>query len=177
MAESSTPRRQRWAFNVAAWQPAAADFQTALHTLPGAEQAACTRFHRLIDQKRALVSRTLQRKLGAQVLGMPAQDVQILRTERGKPFFAELPDAHAAPSCNFSVSHEVRRSVCLGTCAPVITACAAKPIHASGIAFCQWCARVQLFVQSGLAHLVWMLPARAGGLGCASFRAVSSVWG
>ena len=61
------------------------------------------------DQKRALVSRLMQRQCVAVALGIPWEKVLIKRTKGRKPFVINkgLDKTHA-PNFNFNVSHEVR---------------------------------------------------------------------
>ena len=98
----------RWAFNISSWEPTDGELHAALQLLPEQEQAACTRFHQLADRKRALASRLLQRRLGAQCFGCTSfQDVCIERTANGKPYFPVTPTQTDALRVNFNVSHEV----------------------------------------------------------------------
>jgi phosphopantetheinyl transferase len=98
----------RWAVNVEEWRPSDKHFADLLKLLPMKEQAACTRFYRPIDCKRALVSRLMQRCLGMCVFNVPnLSDVPIARTGMDKPYFQHLPGGKAAPNLNFNVSHEV----------------------------------------------------------------------
>jgi phosphopantetheinyl transferase len=99
----------RWAVSVAEWQPSDVEIAQYLDLLPPDEQAKCKRFHRLVDCKRALVSRLLYRKLGSLVFGVHSlTEVPVSRTARGKPYFSRLPESAHAPNLNFNVSHEVR---------------------------------------------------------------------
>ena len=83
------------------------------------------KFHFVDDQKRALVSRLLQRRACFEATAVPYDQVQIERTKGGKPFMANKPPASPAPSgaadggsssggaargpnWNFNVSHEGR---------------------------------------------------------------------
>ena len=109
LARSSAPAGPvRWAVNVTDYQPSQQDLADVLTLLPEFEQRQCQSFHRLVDCKRALISRLLQRKLGLAVHDKKhLADVNIARTARGKPYFAHLPGNEHAPNLNFNVSHEV----------------------------------------------------------------------
>ncbi len=60
------------------------------------------------DQKRALLSRLLQRRCVSLALGLPWGRVHIKRTKAKKPFAVGAPARPHAPNFNFNVSHEVR---------------------------------------------------------------------
>jgi len=60
------------------------------------------------DQKRALLSRLLQRRCVSVALGLPWGRVHLKRTKAKKPFAAGAPARPHAPNFNFNVSHEVR---------------------------------------------------------------------
>jgi 4'-phosphopantetheinyl transferase len=69
------------------------------------------KFRFTADQKRALVSRLLQRRACFEATGVPWKSVSIARTKGGKPFMANKPmggaaPASLAPNWNFNVSHE-----------------------------------------------------------------------
>ena len=99
----------RWAFNTSTWSPSSSELAAAMQPLPEEEQAACWRFHQLADRKRALISRLLQRRLGAQCFSVAVwKDVRIARTARGKPYFPKSADGSMTPQRNFNVSHEAR---------------------------------------------------------------------
>ena len=60
------------------------------------------------DQKRALVSRLLQRQCVSTAMGLTWESVQIKRTKGRKPFVMNRGmDRSQAPNFNFNVSHEV----------------------------------------------------------------------
>lgn len=118
---SGEGRRVRWAVNVAAWEPTAGQWAYLLCMLPEVERTACTRYHYGIDRKRALVSRLLQRALGARLSASEGSTsvlpgtipqtlgtIPIRRTKQGKPYFsAGFQGAPDLPSMMFNVSHEV----------------------------------------------------------------------
>ena len=60
------------------------------------------------DQKRALLSRLLQRRCISVALGVPWDRVCIKRTKAKKPFAVSVAARPHAPNFNFNVSHEAR---------------------------------------------------------------------
>eukprot|EP01012_Entosiphon_sulcatum_P040835 TRINITY_DN5456_c0_g1_i1.p1 TRINITY_DN5456_c0_g1~~TRINITY_DN5456_c0_g1_i1.p1 ORF type:complete len:308 (+),score=39.52 TRINITY_DN5456_c0_g1_i1:25-924(+) len=97
----------RWAVDITKLAQTDAEWQFLLGLLPSSEQQDVTRFKFKDDQKRALVSRLLQRQCCHQVLGIPCGDIEIHRTKGKKPFLASLnPVADIIPNFNFNVSHE-----------------------------------------------------------------------
>lgn len=63
------------------------------------------------DQKRALVSRLLQRQCVSAAMSLAWESVQIKRTKGRKPFVMNKGlDRSGAPNFNFNVSHEVGRA-------------------------------------------------------------------
>lgn len=102
--------RLRWAVDVAQWSPSQSEFDFLCSLLPDEDASECRKFKFLEDQKRALVSRLLQRHAAATILGIPHKDVVIKRTRGKKPYVAnDLLKPHA-PNFNYSVSHEVRQA-------------------------------------------------------------------
>lgn len=95
---------------VYAWEPGEVEWAYLLALLPTDERERVSRFVFPDDQKRALVSRLMQRKCAQEALvGAPAAtaDVPIGRTKGGKPFVrASIARPSDAPNFNFNVSHE-----------------------------------------------------------------------
>jgi hypothetical protein len=106
--ELDQPARLRWAVHVGAWQPGAKEVDLLLSLLPAQEAQHCRAFRQFDDQKRALVSRLLQRHAGTVALGIPFEEVVIKHTKGRKPYIANEIAKPQAPNFNFSVSHEVR---------------------------------------------------------------------
>lgn len=98
---------QRWAINSTHWQPGESEFQFLLSLLPAQEANACVTYVKKADQKRALLSRLLQRAACCSALDVSFVDVVIKRTKGNKPFFCGDADKQDAPNYNFNVSHEV----------------------------------------------------------------------
>ncbi|GAB4855167.1 hypothetical protein Ancab_023793 [Ancistrocladus abbreviatus] len=96
---------KRWLVNVSDWSPSPHDFFSAISLLPKHEHSSVTRFLRVEDRKRALVSRLLQYTLVHEVLGIPFDEIVIKRTFEGKPYVVCDQVATKFPNFNFNVSH------------------------------------------------------------------------
>ncbi|KAJ4840432.1 hypothetical protein Tsubulata_034746 [Turnera subulata] len=96
---------QRWLVDISKWNPSPEDFSSALSVLPNHEHSSITRFVRMEDRKRALVSRLLQYVLAHEVLGTPYDRIVIKRTEEGKPYLECDQVVREFPNFNFNVSH------------------------------------------------------------------------
>ncbi|KAK4403965.1 hypothetical protein Sango_0765100 [Sesamum angolense] len=102
---------QRWVVDIAEWEPSSDDFSQAMALLPHHEYASITRFVKLEDRKRALVSRLLQYALVHQVLGITFDDIVIRRTPEGKPFLVGENVKLGFPNFNFNVSHHAEKFI------------------------------------------------------------------
>ena len=107
----SPPGVYRWLVDIEVWEPKPAEWKYLLDSLPEAESEKVMKFKFTADQKRALVSRLLQRRACFEATGVPWKSVSIARTKGGKPFMANKPMGGAAPvslapNWNFNVSHE-----------------------------------------------------------------------
>lgn len=78
-----------------------------LSTLPLNEQEACKAFKFMADQKRAVVSRLMQRQCICKAHNVTWSEVCIKRTKGRKPFCSNSLALHDAPNFNYNVSHEV----------------------------------------------------------------------
>ncbi|KAG9142711.1 hypothetical protein Leryth_005472 [Lithospermum erythrorhizon] len=97
---------QRWVVNIARWDPSPDYFAFLVSVLPCHHHHSITRYLKMEDRKRALVSRLLQYALVHQVCGLPYSRITIERTDEGKPYLLEYDDAMLGlPNLNFSVSH------------------------------------------------------------------------
>lgn len=101
------PTPCRWAVNIAGWLPKQEEWSLLLTLLPVEVQAEVQRYKLPADQRRALVSRLLQRKCAGDVCAGAVSEIVIQRTKGGKPFCANLCNRAAAPNFNYNVSHEV----------------------------------------------------------------------
>ncbi|KAJ4787060.1 L-aminoadipate-semialdehyde dehydrogenase-phosphopantetheinyl transferase [Rhynchospora pubera] len=95
---------RRWLVNISTWHPSEHQFQSLLSLLPSQQRPEVTKFVKLEDRKRALVSRLLQYCLINDVLGIPFDVICILRTTEGKPYLKNRENLLYA-NFNFSVSH------------------------------------------------------------------------
>jgi 4'-phosphopantetheinyl transferase len=86
--------------------PSKPEFDFLLDLLGADEAPQVRRFKFEADQKRALVSRLLQRAAISRVLGIPWADIIIKRTKGQKPFLATPHSVPWAPNFNYNVSHE-----------------------------------------------------------------------
>ncbi|KAG8390782.1 hypothetical protein BUALT_Bualt01G0119200 [Buddleja alternifolia] len=96
---------QRWVVNISEWNPSFHHFSLAMSVLPHHEHTSITRYVKLDDRKRAVVSRLLQYGVVHQVLGIPFDEIIIRRTPEGKPFLVYDSMKLGLPNFNFNVSH------------------------------------------------------------------------
>lgn len=94
----------RWLVTTSQWDPTPNDFSNAMSVLPQEVHSSITRFVKIEDRKRALVSRLLQYALVHQVIGIPFDEIVINRTAEGKPYLETHKDLRF-PNFNFNVSH------------------------------------------------------------------------
>ncbi|KAH7536937.1 hypothetical protein FEM48_Zijuj03G0039200 [Ziziphus jujuba var. spinosa] len=96
---------QRWAVDISDWKPSFQDFSFALSLLPVQDCDSVTRFIKMEDRKRALVSRMLQYAIVHEVLGIPYGEIIIKRTLEGKPYLESGKHFQEFPNFNFNTSH------------------------------------------------------------------------
>ncbi|XP_074312399.1 uncharacterized protein LOC141647926 isoform X1 [Silene latifolia] len=96
---------ERWIVDISVWKASALDFSRAISILPSHEHSSITRYVKVEDRKRALVSRLLQYALVHQVLGIPFDEIIIRRTVQGKPYVKYGKEGPEFPNFNFNVSH------------------------------------------------------------------------
>ncbi|KAF3950079.1 hypothetical protein CMV_024122 [Castanea mollissima] len=96
---------RRWVVDVSKWDPSPHDFCSVLSLLPQHQRSFVTRFVRMEDRKRALVSQLLQYALVHEVLGIPFDEITINRTLEGKPYLGNDNAGLEFPNFNFNVSH------------------------------------------------------------------------
>uniref|UniRef100_K7MAV8 holo-[acyl-carrier-protein] synthase n=1 Tax=Glycine max TaxID=3847 RepID=K7MAV8_SOYBN len=97
---------RRWVVDISKWDPHPSHFSFALSLLPSHEHSSVTRFVKMEDRKRALVSRMLQYVLVHDVLQIPFPDIVIKRTLEGKPYLDYYDKFDLRfPNFNFNVSH------------------------------------------------------------------------
>ncbi|XP_004307066.1 PREDICTED: L-aminoadipate-semialdehyde dehydrogenase-phosphopantetheinyl transferase-like [Fragaria vesca subsp. vesca] len=96
---------ERWVVDISEWDPSPEDLTFSLSLLPPSDQSSVTRFVRVEDRKRALVSRLLQYALVLEVLAIPYHQLVINRTLEGKPYLECGDICLDFPNFNFNVSH------------------------------------------------------------------------
>ncbi|NWX87986.1 ADPPT transferase, partial [Nothoprocta ornata] len=95
----------RWAFPCGAWRPRRDEWLLAARLVQREERERLGRFVFARDAKAALAGRLLIRKLIAEKLHIPWNEICLQRTSKGKPFLAnDIPSAHS--NYNFNVSHQ-----------------------------------------------------------------------
>lgn len=106
MSAAGTRFRVRWAVNNLSWQPLDQELVFLVSILPAEEAAGVRRFKLREDQKRALLSRLLQRACVHKLFGVEWNEIRLERTKGRKPFYARQDFIPEAPNFNFNVSHE-----------------------------------------------------------------------
>ncbi|XP_075495338.1 uncharacterized protein LOC142532777 [Primulina tabacum] len=96
---------QRWVVDISKWKPSVNHLSFFISLLPQHEHSSINRFVKLEDKKRALVSRLLQYALVHQILGIPFDEIIILRTVEGKPYLVCENTEIGFPNFNFNASH------------------------------------------------------------------------
>ncbi|KAA8539130.1 hypothetical protein F0562_025822 [Nyssa sinensis] len=96
---------QRWLVDISQWNPSLHDFSFAMSFLHQQDHSSITRFVKMEDRKRALVSRLLQYAIVHEVLGIPFDEIIIKRTVEGKPYLECDEVNWGFPNFNFNVSH------------------------------------------------------------------------
>ncbi|GJZ26043.1 L-aminoadipate-semialdehyde dehydrogenase-phosphopantetheinyl transferase-like protein isoform X1 [Tanacetum coccineum] len=96
---------ERWLVNISEWDPSPHDFSTAISLLPKQHHSSITRYVRIEDRKRALVSRLLQYAIVHHVMDISFGEIVINRTPEGKPYLENHKKTAGFPNFNFNVSH------------------------------------------------------------------------
>ncbi|KAJ4969820.1 hypothetical protein NE237_002919 [Protea cynaroides] len=96
---------RRWLVDISKWNPSRDEFSFLVSLFPTSEHSSITRFVKLEDRKRAIVSRLLQYALINEVLGIPFNKIIIRRTIEGKPYLESVEENLEFPNFNFNVSH------------------------------------------------------------------------
>ncbi|KAM4794976.1 L-aminoadipate-semialdehyde dehydrogenase-phosphopantetheinyl transferase [Rhinophrynus dorsalis] len=95
----------RWAFPCGAWSPSRAEWLLCARCVQPEEKQRIGSFVFTRDAKAAMAGRLLIRKLIAEKLKIPWNEILLQRTAKGKPFLAEgISVQH--PSFNFNISHQ-----------------------------------------------------------------------
>ncbi|XP_059502610.1 L-aminoadipate-semialdehyde dehydrogenase-phosphopantetheinyl transferase isoform X1 [Stegostoma tigrinum] len=94
----------RWAFGCGFWQPTRHEWLLAARCVQAEERERIGAFVFARDAKAAMGGRLLIRKLIAERLKIPWNEIQLQRTTKGKPFLAN-PVFTTIPNFNFNISH------------------------------------------------------------------------
>ncbi|XP_007902633.2 L-aminoadipate-semialdehyde dehydrogenase-phosphopantetheinyl transferase [Callorhinchus milii] len=94
----------RWAFGSGAWQPSRPEWLQAARCVQAEEKERISGFMFANDAKAAMGGRLLIRKLIAEKLKIPWDEIQLQRTEKGKPFLVNSTP-NVFPNFNFNISH------------------------------------------------------------------------
>ncbi|XP_031462035.1 L-aminoadipate-semialdehyde dehydrogenase-phosphopantetheinyl transferase isoform X2 [Phasianus colchicus] len=95
----------RWAFPCAAWRPRREEWLLAARLVQPEEKERIGHFVYARDAKAALAGRLLMRKLIAEKLCIPWNEIHLQRTSKGKPFLANSIFS-VCSNYNFNVSHQ-----------------------------------------------------------------------
>ncbi|XP_043547761.1 L-aminoadipate-semialdehyde dehydrogenase-phosphopantetheinyl transferase isoform X1 [Chiloscyllium plagiosum] len=94
----------RWAFGCGSWQPTRSEWLLAARCVQAEERERIGAFVFARDAKAAMGGRLLIRKLIAEKLMIPWNEIQLARTTKGKPYLAN-PVLTTIPNFNFNISH------------------------------------------------------------------------
>ncbi|XP_071495153.1 L-aminoadipate-semialdehyde dehydrogenase-phosphopantetheinyl transferase-like [Diadema antillarum] len=97
----------RWAFKCGSWTPDRSEWLLASSSIQLEEKKRIGQFVFTKDAKSAMAGRLLARKAIHETLSIPWVDIQLARTERGKPYLVNTDSIDRAeyPSFNFNTSH------------------------------------------------------------------------
>ncbi|XP_040439759.1 L-aminoadipate-semialdehyde dehydrogenase-phosphopantetheinyl transferase isoform X2 [Falco naumanni] len=95
----------RWAFPCGAWRPCRQEWLLAARLVQPEEKDRIGQFVFARDAKAALAGRLLIRKLIAEKLCIPWNEIHLQRTSKGKPFLANN-EFSIYSNYNFNVSHQ-----------------------------------------------------------------------
>ncbi|XP_051635834.1 L-aminoadipate-semialdehyde dehydrogenase-phosphopantetheinyl transferase isoform X5 [Manacus candei] len=95
----------RWAFPCGAWRPRRREWLLAAQLVQPEEKDRIGQFVFARDAKAALAGRLLMRKLIAEKMCIPWNEVRLQRTSKGKPFLANTI-VSINSNYNFNISHQ-----------------------------------------------------------------------
>ncbi|XP_060090850.1 L-aminoadipate-semialdehyde dehydrogenase-phosphopantetheinyl transferase isoform X2 [Heteronotia binoei] len=95
----------RWAFSYASWVPCREDWLLAMRLVQPEEKKRIGQFVFARDAKAAMAGRLLIRKLIAEKLSIPWNEIRLERTPKGKPVPANNISSNCSPF-NFNISHQ-----------------------------------------------------------------------
>uniref|UniRef100_A0A8D0GB17 L-aminoadipate-semialdehyde dehydrogenase-phosphopantetheinyl transferase n=1 Tax=Sphenodon punctatus TaxID=8508 RepID=A0A8D0GB17_SPHPU len=100
-----TMQSVRWAFHCASWVPCREEWLLAMRLVQPEEQERIGQFVFARDAKAAMAGRLLIRKLIAEKLQIPWNEIVLQRTSKGKPYLTnDILGIHS--NFNFNVSHQ-----------------------------------------------------------------------
>ncbi|KAI5188352.1 L-Aminoadipate-Semialdehyde Dehydrogenase-Phosphopantetheinyl Transferase [Manis pentadactyla] len=95
----------RWAFSCGTWLPSQAEWLLAVQSIQPEEKERIGQFVFARDAKAAMTGRLMIRKLVAEKLNIPWNNVRLQRTAKGKSVLAkDSPNPY--PNFNFNISHQ-----------------------------------------------------------------------
>ncbi|XP_066286534.1 L-aminoadipate-semialdehyde dehydrogenase-phosphopantetheinyl transferase-like [Branchiostoma lanceolatum] len=95
----------RWAMKTGLWQPSREEWLLAARCVQQEEKDRINKFVFAKDAKYAMAGRLLIRKAVSDQLGIQWKDVQLGRTEKGKPYLTNTVDNDDHALFSFNVSH------------------------------------------------------------------------
>ncbi|XP_043850886.1 L-aminoadipate-semialdehyde dehydrogenase-phosphopantetheinyl transferase [Dromiciops gliroides] len=95
----------RWAFPCAAWRPCRAEWLLAARLVQPEEKDRIGQFVFARDAKAAMVGRLMMRKLIAEKLNIPWNNILLQRTSKGKPVLVN-DSFSTQTNFNFNISHQ-----------------------------------------------------------------------
>ncbi|XP_045338600.1 L-aminoadipate-semialdehyde dehydrogenase-phosphopantetheinyl transferase isoform X3 [Leopardus geoffroyi] len=104
---SSVPAMEgvRWAFSCGTWLPSRAEWLLAVRSIQPEEKERIGQFVFARDAKAAMAGRLMMRKLVAEKLNIPWNNIRLQRTAKGKPVLAK-DSLNPYPNFNFNISHQ-----------------------------------------------------------------------
>nr|XP_020660842.1 L-aminoadipate-semialdehyde dehydrogenase-phosphopantetheinyl transferase isoform X3 [Pogona vitticeps] len=96
----------RWAFSYSAWAPCREDWLLAMRLIQPEEKERIEQFVFSRDAKAAMAGRLLIRKLIAEKLKIPWNEIWLQRTSKGKPVLANNLSSSSHSRFSFNVSHQ-----------------------------------------------------------------------
>ncbi|KAL8191055.1 UNVERIFIED_CONTAM: hypothetical protein K2H54_067054 [Gekko kuhli] len=95
----------RWAFSYASWVPCREDWLLAMRLVQPEEKERIGQFVFARDAKAAMAGRLLIRRLIAEKLNLPWNEIRLERTSKGKPVLMNDISSDCSPF-NFNISHQ-----------------------------------------------------------------------
>nr|XP_051676126.1 L-aminoadipate-semialdehyde dehydrogenase-phosphopantetheinyl transferase isoform X4 [Oryctolagus cuniculus] len=95
----------RWAFSCGTWLPSRAEWLLAVRSIQPEEKERIGQFVFARDAKAAMAGRLMIRKLVAEKLNIPWNNIRLQRTAKGKPVLAK-DSLNPYPNFNFNISHQ-----------------------------------------------------------------------